>query len=146
MKTEDRFWAKVDRRGPDECWPWLGAVACKEKYGRFYVGGKMVPAHRKAWELANGMTMPKACYACHRCDNPGCVNPSHIWPGTPSQNMADAYRKGRSTVVKGNNKPREFCRNGHPLSGSNLYVSKITGYRRCHTCKIDGDRKRRAAA
>lgn len=52
MQTEARFWAKVDRRGPDECWSWLGAVACKEKYGRFYVGGRMVPAHRKAWELA----------------------------------------------------------------------------------------------
>ena len=90
-----RFWSKVDIRGLDECWLWLGFKNHKG-YGRFHPSSKeMAPAHRVSWELTFGKKIPKGTYACHSCDNPSCVNPHHIWPGTPAQNTTDMIAKGR---------------------------------------------------
>ncbi len=83
------FWAKVDVRGPEDCWPWT-ASARKGGYGRFW----SAPAPRYAWELVNG-PMPLDRLACHTCDNPPCCNPAHIWAGTPSENTRDAVKKQR---------------------------------------------------
>lgn len=100
--TLSRFWAKVDIRGPDECWPWLAARFINKRgekiYGQFYVGpGRAaVPkrAHVMSYELANG-DVPDGLHVCHTCDNPPCVNPKHLWVGTNTQNHADKDRKGR---------------------------------------------------
>lgn len=91
---EQRFWSNVDKRGPDECWPWTAHVN-RKGYGRITADGRSRPAPQVAWSLANRCTFPVGLLACHSCDNPSCVNPAHIWPGTPSQNMLDAVRKGR---------------------------------------------------
>ena len=93
---EERFWSKVERRGPDECWPWMAAVRKKnEGYGAFHMNGRHHPAHRVAWELTNGKQVPIGMVACHACDNPRCCNPAHIWIGTNRDNDADRVKKGR---------------------------------------------------
>jgi hypothetical protein len=99
IPVEKRFWAKVDRRSPDECWLWRGAIDTGG-YGYISITHDGVKrngrAHRIAWELHHGRPFPEGMFACHSCDNRPCVNPHHIWPGTNSDNMLDAVRKGRS--------------------------------------------------
>lgn len=93
VPLRDRFWTHVDTRGPDDCWVWTGATS-NRGYGS--VGGdqgKTVGSHRVAWELTNG---PTDLYVLHRCDNPPCCNPAHLFLGTHADNMADMSAKGRT--------------------------------------------------
>ncbi len=90
-----RFWAKVDRRGPDECWPWLGCLRDHKGYGSFYDGTRNVPAHRYAFSLAGGV-IPDGHDLLHSCDTPACVNHAHLSVGTHKENMADMVEKGRA--------------------------------------------------
>ena len=95
-----RFWDKVDRRGPGDCWPWKA----KTKYGPYggdsICFGERMTAHRVAWILANGSMPPvpsgqKMWVVMHKCDNPPCCNPAHLQLGTFSDNNRDMYAKGR---------------------------------------------------
>ena len=88
-----RFWDKVDKKGPDECWEWTGALD-STGYGAFKLDGKKVNSHRVAWELTNEK-IPDGLWVLHHCDNPRCANPSHLFLGTRSDNMRDAFKKGR---------------------------------------------------
>jgi hypothetical protein len=89
----DRFWSRVDKTG--DCWLW---TYCKNTcgYGVFGVGtGKHVLAHRAAWTYTNG-DIPKGLSVLHKCDNPICVRPAHLFLGTQRDNVRDMWRKGRN--------------------------------------------------
>jgi hypothetical protein len=90
----DRFWAKVDKRGPDECWPWMGSRVPGREYGMFGIGPKNFRSHRVAFELTFGK-IADGMDICHHCDNPPCCNPAHLFEGTAADNMADRDAKGR---------------------------------------------------
>jgi len=94
----DRYLKKVDRRGDDECWPWL-AYRNEKGYGTIRFMGKQRGAHRVAFFLANRRWPDN--FALHRCDNTQCQNPKHIFDGTNSDNMADMVAKNRQSRLKG---------------------------------------------
>lgn len=99
-----RFWAKVDKRGDDECWPWLG---CRNKlgYGSFGIHSRRTMlAHRVAYEISNGK-IPPGVLVCHKCDNPYCVNPKHLFAGSNADNVADCISKGRKPSQPGATNP-----------------------------------------
>lgn len=88
-----RFWAKVDVRGPDECWPWKAGTI--RGYGVFWMQGASYRSHRVAYFIITGNDL-YPLDGCHSCDRPICNNPAHVWPGTDLQNHADRDRKGRT--------------------------------------------------
>jgi len=103
----ERFWAKVDRRGLDECWPWLGARTGHFGHGvfeSFMTGQKAYGAHRASWELHNGR-IPDGLVIMHTCDNPPCVNPRHLRADTQAENQHDKARKGRAARLPGASHP-----------------------------------------
>lgn len=77
------------------CWLWDMAVSPKG-YGYFMQSKKRVMAHRHALALRLGSALPPGMCACHRCDTPGCINPDHLFLGTPGENSRDRHRKGRT--------------------------------------------------
>lgn len=123
--SEFRFWSKVEKT--DTCWIW-GGNKNQDGYGLFYpLSKKTAQAHRFSWSLING-PVPDGLYVCHKCDNPSCVNPDHLFVGTQTDNMRDCKNKGRRPIrllVK--------CKRGHDLSGDNLYISGVG--RQCRACR-----------
>lgn len=88
-----RFWARVERRGPRECWPWTGPPS-DWGYGLIRIASHIYIASRVAWTLAK-KTEPGSLLVCHRCDNPLCCNPAHLFLGTDGDNHRDMMAKGR---------------------------------------------------
>lgn len=97
-----RFWEKVDRRGPDECWMWHGSLS--NPYGAIHVDGKEIRASRFSYELHFG-SIPDGLNVLHKCDTPGCINPNHLFLGTQLENMQDCKRKGRNGAAVGVARP-----------------------------------------
>jgi len=97
----NRFWSKVDKDGPVQphcpelgpCWEWTGSRS-PAGYGQTRIFWKLYAAHRVSWEKSNG-PIPDGLRVLHKCDNPPCIRPDHLFLGTQSDNMLDAYRKGR---------------------------------------------------
>lgn len=96
-----RFWSKVKVTTLDGCWEWQ-ASRTPLGYGQFGLKSKLKISSRVAWELTYG-DIPEGLHVCHRCDNPPCCNPEHLFLGTNHENVRDSLNKGRRSPRKGEN-------------------------------------------
>lgn len=133
IPAEERFWAKVDKRGPDECWRFLAAIG-NHGYGIFTPHkGNQNLAHRYSYELARG-PIPQGLHIDHLCRVRECVNPAHMEAVTPLENSS------RGLTYRLLNGMDNKCRNGHEYTPENTYVEP-NGYNvRCRTCARERDR------
>lgn len=133
-----RFRAYV--REGEGCWEWQGAID-RRGYGVFGVRhGLQMRAHRFSYERAHG-PIPGGLVVCHRCDNPRCVRPEHLFIGTQADNLRDAAAKGRT---RNQNSAKDQCVRGHAFTPSNTMWRLVNGRpcRRCRTCHKRQQRER----
>src|SRR5262245_41521647 len=94
----ERFWEKVRKSKPNDCWEWMGQRRV-DGYGVIFGGpganNRRLKAHRVSWEIANGTNVPDGLWVLHHCDNPPCVNPEHLYVGTVSENSRDRAARKR---------------------------------------------------
>ena len=128
MTDKERFWSKVDLSG--ECWVWTGTKA--GGYGRFYLNRRMMPAHRYSWTETSG-PIPDGLMVLHKCDNPSCVRPDHLFLGTQSDNMLDASAKNR---IHRATRTVTHCLRGHELVGDNMRI-RPDGAKVCRVCEVE---------
>ena len=125
------FWCKVDIKEEADCWNWTASTN-KQGYGRFRYQGKKVGAHRLSWQIANG-DIPEGLCVLHRCDNPKCCNPKHLFVGTRSDNMQDMVLKGRKHLFVGEDNyfsTHTFPQNGETNPQSKLQEDQVINIRK----------------
>lgn len=113
LSLTERLWQYIDVGKFDECWPWTAGK--RKGYGRFTIGKRSVPAHRLAYETFWRTSLVNDCL--HRCNNPPCCNPLHLYDGTNSDNQRDAVVAGTSRLLRPFNRAR----------GESNGLAKLTG-------------------
>ena len=131
LSVEERFWTKVNKNGPlwqgTNCWLWEGCVA--RGYGLFWQDGKLMTAHRVAYQMMISSIPPKL-QIDHLCRVRHCVNPSHMEPVTPRENVL----RGQGITAQ-KHRQTTCLRHGHPLDIVNTYIDN-RGYRNCKLCMV----------
>lgn len=137
MKYSESYFLKYIDKKQSGCWEYTKGLTVAG-YGRVSINKKRVYAHRHSFYFFNGF-ISEDYHVCHSCDNPKCVNPSHLWLGTDKDNATDMKNKGRS-----NNgwKTRTHCKNGHELVEANIYRRPNSIARNCIICRKNERRKR----
>jgi hypothetical protein len=141
VPIEERFFAKVNVNGPTmphmttPCHVWMGAKA-GNGYGRISLHGRLVGAHRVAWMISQGAR--PAMHVLHKCDNPLCVNPAHLYEGTDADNTRDMISRGRRArtnldSVYASRRAMTHCKRGHEFTDENM--RRYNGCRSCLACQ-----------
>jgi hypothetical protein len=143
LSTEQRFLAKVDIAGEDDCWPWM-ATLINSGYGRFWYEGKTELAHRVAYvlfvgDIPTGLTIDHTCHTheCEDviCDHRRCVNPAHLEPVTQRVNLL------RGNTIVADNAAKTHCLHGHRYNQANTRIINLPGGGICRQCRqCDRDR------
>jgi hypothetical protein len=102
-KLKKKFCERVNKNTGSECWEWVGSIS-SNGYGKYLFEGKFYLAHRLSYMLLIS-DIPKNKLVLHKCDNPKCVNPKHLYVGTQKDNMQDKVRRGRMPCMSGENSP-----------------------------------------
>ncbi len=123
-KVVARFWERVNRLSPEECWPFR-TVSASTGYGVMWVGPRLISAHRVSYAI--NCDSPGGSYVLHKCDSRSCVNPNHLFLGTHGDNMRGAADKGRFHQQKAPR--RTHCPQGHQYTAENVLLTKGKGRR-----------------
>ena len=144
LERETRFWGRIQKGKPDECWLWKGRAG-HDRYGRseFYADGqsKTVGTHRIAFYYANGRFPAKGMDTMHSCDVKLCCNPSHLSEGTRSQNMKDVHARGlypRKPGFVGSAHPRSKVNEKDVVIIRSLFLCRDWSRRRAGLCAKAG--------
>ena len=134
---ETRFWARVDKSGPNGCWLWTGWTG-RRGYGAVGRGGSKFQTHRIAYELLVG-AIPNGLELDHLCRTPPCLNPEHLEPVTRLENQRRAF-----LAVGHHQSKKTHCLRGHPFNLFNTYFHG--GSRQCRVCKNLSEKAKRREA
>ena len=124
-KDKDRFNQYCEPNKESECIEWNGNI--RQGYGRFYLNGKWLTAHRVSWMMNNG-PIPEGMLILHKCDNSSCVNIKHLFIGTQRDNVLDMIRKKRHKVLKGSANPNSKLNEFKVVQIRDLYGEGNTSY------------------
>lgn len=113
---------------PNGCWIWQGQKNHRG-YGLKYHRRFNLQVHRTLYQITHHRNLDRWDYVCHTCDVTSCVNPTHMWIGSPSDNQKDMQRKRR-----GKYQTATHCKQGHEFTPENTWVHKKTNHRHCRTC------------
>lgn len=132
----DWFWSRASTGDPDSCWPWmLGRTP--RGYGVAWLRGRNVRAHRVAWAIENGCD-PSPFHVLHKCDNPPCCNPSHLFLGTDADNVADMRAKGRGFTPSSNLGVDHCSARLTPLNVASIRMAHANGTPQSHIAATFG--------